>query len=258
MAEQLQSPPGNVVALPSSLEAPVFDGSFLVNEASLWLPPADLRRKPDELIQTPMDHRGLIDVPKLIELVKATVDPGYVWPQGGRNESTHHWYWPECLYSYEFNGEYSPGTFRNLPINKVELPRVFENWLHVVTAIPTVPSREVMEETIRSWRVSKNLYKSAQKVIWWERRAKRRETVGQDLTEYDDDQYATEFTASVLERHFRGVERHLAALESIDPAFRLIQPASNPHELATELGRYVTKQSLYAGRYVHAHTELAA
>jgi hypothetical protein len=258
VAEQLV-PPGNVVTLPRRpFEAPVSDGSFLVNEDSLWLPPAELRRKSDLLIETPVDSKGLIDIPKLIDLVKATVDPEYAWPQGKCNESTHHWYWPEHLYPYEAGDEYSLGTFRNLPINKVELPRVFENWLHIVTEIPKVPHREVVEETIRSWRVSKDLYKSAQKMIWWERRARRRETIGQEMTEYPDDGYAVGFTAYALERHFRGVERHLAALESIDPEFRLIEPASNPHELATELGKYVTKQSMLAGRYVHAPSTLAA
>jgi hypothetical protein len=64
--------------------------------ASESLPPPDawLIDPRQEKIETPLDERNLIDIPKLIGAIKLTVDPSYQW---GGELDVHHFYWPEAL-----------------------------------------------------------------------------------------------------------------------------------------------------------------
>lgn len=272
MAEQIKTPHGDFnghIAPPETPEA--YNRSHLVNrkeDPSLWLPPQETWQLPDEPIETPTDERGLVDVPRLIEAVKATIDPAYRWPQPRGNK--HHFYWPRANYPYEqqwWDRErmYNAGAFCNLPIHKGDLPKEFENWLHLVTLPPAVPNEEVMQYRIEAWRVATDLFKSARQVVIWERRAKKRGPyieANPEVKKYndDDDLYAREYMAGILDHHFRGVEQHIAALERVPPEFRLIEPASTPKELAAGLGRFVTKRALKLTRHLQpaANDSLAA
>lgn len=229
---------------------------------SLWLPPQEFRLlPPGERIETPVDDRGIVDVGKLIDAVKSTIEPGYEW-RGP--DSTHHFEWPAFRFSYDdvwvSDGKvYSAGRFRDLPIHKGELPREFENYTHEITHWPLVPSREVMQYRIEAWRVAASLFKSARRVVLWEKRAKKRASYVErnpEVLSYDEgDIFAAEYMEDIIDKHFRGVERHMSELERVPPEFRLVEPADSPRELATQLGRFVGKRSLKLRQLVNRQTQ---
>jgi len=121
----------------------------------------DFQKKKIEKIETPLDHRGLVDVPRLIEMVKATVDPSYDW-SGPSN--THHFYWPESKYTNTKvpNVDTTYARFRDLPVHKGWMPVVFHNWLQHVTLPSPVPKPEAIAYRTESWRVAEQLFKRAQ------------------------------------------------------------------------------------------------
>ncbi len=131
----------------------------------LYLPPRELWRfnpDEDERLPTPVDERGLVDVEKLINLVKTTVDPAFTW-KPSEEPNRHHLYWRQGYYPVEPENSVNPREFRNLAVNKILIPRIFHNWLHVVTDEPPVPSVEVMHYRIEAQRVALELFKSARK-----------------------------------------------------------------------------------------------
>ncbi|HVV66730.1 MAG TPA: hypothetical protein VHB72_01510 [Candidatus Saccharimonadales bacterium] len=235
----------------------------LYDDTAVWLPPRELwRASPNDPIETPVDDRGIVDVPKLIGLVKDSVEPEYVWQLP---DNTHHFYWYAARYSYDDKWtsdkkHYSAGRFRDLSIHKAELPREFENWLHLITLPPPVPSREVMQYRIDSWRVAVNLFGSVRRVVMWEKRAQKRANYtarNPDVVSYDEgDIFGEEYMETILDRQFRGVERHMSELEQVPPEFRLVQPANTPKELATQLGRIVGKRSLKLRQAVNGQSPL--
>ncbi len=253
----------------TSPESPDVAGQSLTavrqeSSGAVWLPPQQYQLPPTELLPTPTDERGLILIPELLESVKSTVDPEYQWPLSRRNESTHHFYWPEAAYPY-YPDRFSPGTFRNLSIHKAELPRAFENWLHIVTESPPLPSEEVMQYRVEAWQVATNLFKSVRRVIQWEKRARRRASyISENPQVLGDqpevDEFGEQYMAEIIDRHFVGVERHMSALEHIPPGFRLIEPADSPQELANRLGPLVVPRSLRLAHIVRqtAPEDLAA
>lgn len=107
-----------------------------------------------ELLPTPLDERGLVDMIGLIALVKTTVAPGYNWESSFVDE--HHLQWPDRW--YERGEEYSPHAFRNLAVSKVRVPRVFHNWVHRITEPPTMPTDDVMRYRIDAQRVAISLF----------------------------------------------------------------------------------------------------
>lgn len=229
-----------------------------------WLPPREFWRLPDEPIETPVDERGIVDIERLVEQVKSTIDPEYTWHQA---DSTHHFYWPAALYPHEEKWTsdkktYSTGRFRELPIHKGELPREFENWLHLVTLPPAVPDREVMQYRTEAWRVAVNLFSSARRVVLWEKRAEKRSNYVRRHPEVimfdDEDMFAREYIADIIDKQFRGVERHMSELERVPPEFRLVEPCDSPQELATSLGRFVARRSLQLKHIVNRRDPLAA
>ena len=132
-----------------------------------FLPPKQVRLyDPQELgkIPTPVDERGIVDVDKLISLGIETVNPNYDWREpftlSNRQafHDIHHLHWPRVNYPVE-NGDQLPHEFRNLPINLVDVPRVFHNWLHLLTEKPAVPDREVMNYYTEAQRVVTSLFR---------------------------------------------------------------------------------------------------
>lgn len=219
------------------------------------LPPNDARLidpsyYPHERIITPVDDRGLIDIPQLIQDVKATIDPSYVWPP---DLSVHHFYWPAVWYPVDKSALAStnPSVFRNLPIHKGLVLRTFENWLHKVTIPPEMPKPEVMQYRVEAWTVASDLFKMARKTIQWEKRARRRRELllANPSILPDDfegvDIIGEEIMHEVLERNFRGFEYQLLRQERIPEAFRIMDISGSPERIAQNLGRVVARPSLH-------------
>ena len=122
---------------------------------NVWL--VDPRDPNFERLATPVDERGLIEISKLVEAVKTTIDQKYKWQ--GPND-VHHFYWPEHNYPHDDarSRNTSRQVFHNLPIHKGLVPRVFHNWLHSVTEPPEMPDREVMTYRVEAWDVAKYLF----------------------------------------------------------------------------------------------------
>jgi hypothetical protein len=226
-------------------------GLFNSDPQTIWMPPKDYWPDPFLKIETPIDDRGLVDIDKLITDVKGTIDPNFKW-EG--TYGTHHFYWPSVNYSYDTkwaqeDRRFSQGSFRNLPIHKGELPKVFENWLHFITCPPEVPSRGVMQYRMEAWQVATDLFHSASQVVMWQRREKRRSdflTLGSNLLflRANDDSYAQEYIAEILSKHFRGLDRHIDALHRVPPEYRLVEPTESPYDIASTLGRFVARSSM--------------
>lgn len=114
----------------------------------------------DEKIPTPVDEYGLVDVGKLLTVVKTTIDPGFAWdPHDIPNK--HHLYWEHRNYPQRPNARVNPHTFCELPSNKLLLPTKFHSWLHVVTKPPTPPDKEVMYYQIEAHRTLFTLFSNA-------------------------------------------------------------------------------------------------
>lgn len=227
-----------------------------VNE-NLWLPPPDARliNPEKEKIKTPIDERGLIDTQKLISEVKATIDTGFEWPTG---LSIHHLYWPKFWYN-EMSIYYDsdcPRTFRELPIHKALLPRVFENWLHLITTPPEIPSSEVMHYRLEAWQVAKSLFQSARNNISHQKLAKNRRSYIKTnpsvlKAEFNGvDCIGEEYIASVFEKNFRSLEEAQQQNESIPAEFRLIETDMPTEIIARNLGKLVVPQSMRLVRAV--------
>ncbi len=105
-----------------------------------FLPPVELRqpefRDPKsrsfQKLETPVTAIGLVDTPKLLKLVKGTLNAAYHWPS--QLDDEHHLLWPNRLYKTD-----ELQAFRNLQINKKDWPRIFHGWAHAVTAPPSIP-----------------------------------------------------------------------------------------------------------------------
>lgn len=219
------------------------------------LPPPDARlinpdRFPDHRIPTPVDDRGLIIVDQLITDVKETIDSLYEWPEG---VSVHHFYWPAAWYSYDrsLSSNQNPATFRNLPVHKGLVLRTFENWLHKVTIPPEIPEPEIMAYRVDAWLVARDLFKMARKTVQWEKRARRRRMlIAKNPNIINEgfngiDVIGEEIMAEVLDKNFRGFEHQLQKQERIPEEFRLFDITGSPQQIATNLGKVMTRTSLH-------------
>lgn len=199
-------------------------------------------------LATPVDERGLVDIHTLIDQVKATVDPNYIWP---KHASIHHFYWPETWYKMPYHEPYeNPAAFRNLPINKGLVPRVFENWLHQITIPPVLPEREVRAYTVEAWFVARDLFRMARKTVQWQRIAERRRQLIADnptiVTEgfNGTDIIGEEIMHEIFEKNFRGVTRHIERNAQLPEAFRLLPITEEPATIAQALGKIIVPRSL--------------
>ncbi len=121
------------------------------------LPPEDARVwnvSKQGLLQTPPDALGRVDLDALVHLGKETIVQDYDWTS--QFNDIHHLQWPGRLYQAD-----TLSDFRELKGRKVWLPRVFHNWLHFVTDVPTPPSKEVMQESVIAERVAIELTRTA-------------------------------------------------------------------------------------------------
>lgn len=185
------------------------------------LPPPNVRlrdwRDPEQRIVPVTDERGLMDPYKLIEDVKATIDPSHEW---SLKLDVHNFYWPQSNFPYQhFKHSHPkhdmPPAFRNLPIHKGLIPRDFHVWAHLITVPPERPSHEVMLRRVEAWTVARELYRVASKTVASERQAKRRknlinahpELINEDFNGIDT--IGEEVMQDVLETCFKGFKRQL-------------------------------------------------
>lgn len=129
------------------------------------LPPEEYRLfnpANDELIETPLDYRGLVDLDELIRQVKFTVVPEYSW-QSKMND-VHHLQWYAGLYQNHQDHEIAV-QFRGLANRMAYVPRVFHNWTHRITLPPPVPEVEVMRHSIEAQRVAISLFETASRAL---------------------------------------------------------------------------------------------
>jgi len=134
----------------------------LFKPPSAFLPPPDVwvhDPYKDDHIDTPLDERGLVDTGELIRLMKLSVDPSYTWDSPFTDE--HHLQWPNRWYDNNPDQEISPQRFRNLTISKIDTPRIFHNWVHLITEPPPVPTEEVMRYRIEAQNVAISLFRVA-------------------------------------------------------------------------------------------------
>jgi hypothetical protein len=196
------------------------------------------------------DERGLIDHSRLIELVKSSVDPEYEWP---KKLSVHHLYWPAAWYPHLQDAEepVNPAAFRQLPIHKALLPRVFENWLHQITIPADMPDSEVMQYRIEAWRVAEDLFKMASGVILNEKRSRRRRAsveAGLVTPKTEDDRIGEDYIVGEFIKDFRGFGYLLERHENLPPEFRLIELDGTVSSVAKRLGKIVMPRSLILKR----------
>jgi hypothetical protein len=111
------------------------------------LPPVESRKKdfikPQQIIETPLTPTGLVDTKKLVKLVRGTLHTAHKWPSVADDE--HHLLWPNKWYPDMPEASVNPHVFRNEPYNKIDVPKAFHVWLHMVTIPPANPTLEVMD-----------------------------------------------------------------------------------------------------------------
>lgn len=123
-------------------------------DRDLWLyDPLKEGRRP-----TPTNDLGLIDLRELIRQTKQTIDPTYDWKSGFND--VHHLYWPNAWYENSPDTDVNPQEFRNLEISKLRVPRLFHNWVHILTEPPALPDEEVMRYRIEAQQAAKALERS--------------------------------------------------------------------------------------------------
>ena len=115
-------------------------------------------------IPTPIYTNGIVNHTVLIEQVSAFVSPEYRWRAPFFDE--HHLHWEKSYYSPELHdGDMLPSEFRNLPIHTLWVPREFHNFVHALTLPSEVPSLEVMQQSVRRYRLNHHLFKISSQAI---------------------------------------------------------------------------------------------
>lgn len=114
--------------------------------------------KQQDLLETPLDEYGCVDMKKFLGVVKGAVDPKYNW--WAPHEDDHHLQWPKNKYA-KFDEEHGFDKhhpfaikYRNLPINMLTESRVFHNFVHRVMIPPPIPPEPVMHYKIMAmWAI---------------------------------------------------------------------------------------------------------
>lgn len=196
-----------------------------------------------QAIPTPVDDRGLILVDQLMETVKELVDPGYPWHP---YTSKHHIYNEAAWYdNLPELGIYNPYRFRNLAINKVKVPRQFENLLHWTTRPAEIPDADVRAYRVEAWEVALRLWRKAEQTIedealWTGRMAdiaSRPDTINPEWQ--GEDRISDEHFATTLEKHFYIIEQQWELNEKIPPDLRVLEFDPSPEVVAQRLGSIV-------------------
>ncbi len=120
--------------------------------------------KQEFAIKTPVDKRGIIDHKALLDQVSAFVEPGYKWKAPFFDE--HHLYWQASYYDSAFNVDPKLAQdFRNLPINKIWVPREFHDFTHIMTTPGDVPEHFDMKAIVRDFRRRSYLHTITSQIV---------------------------------------------------------------------------------------------
>jgi hypothetical protein len=191
---------------------------------------------PSKILQTPVDSRGLIIVDELIERVKAYICPEYDWDGPG---DIHHLYFYASRYwqaEQDSGGAVPAHRFREMPVNKVLVPRRFHNVIHAVTEPAEMPGSEVMRNYIDAWTAARNLFASVRSAVQAERRTRRwldQHQADNSLTP-EQEEVGLEIMEETILRHFKGISRHLGALSLLPEEYR---PFSTEVSLRDAMGQ---------------------
>jgi hypothetical protein len=200
------------------------DGPAHLPPKKYWLvDPFDTNQK----IATPVNELGLIQPKNYIETFKATIHPDYEWSMD--ELSVHHMFYSLFRYGLPSAGR-NALSWRDLPPNKVLVPRMFENWIHEIGIPPDVPSEEVQKHQMESWLIARSLFKSVKQVVVWEKRSDERASyleMNRDVLPKGfngEDIIGRDYLSTALERNFKGLHRHHFRLETVAPEFQFIEP----------------------------------
>jgi hypothetical protein len=221
-----------------------------VNEANIpksqrpeWidgLPPAEAWIKDrNEKMETPVDDRGLVDVPRLIEGVASYVHPNYLWYD---NPSDHHLGWPRSRYvqaERQSNGLIPAERFRELPTQRIWMPRMPHTLTHAVTIPPPMPDAEVMYHAMEAWDVAANLLTSLGRVN------KVADRVAAELDRIDNteerERIILEYQATQFARHFKGQLPHLDRMGDIPQEHWVFDPNDDPRNILRKIGSIMSR-----------------
>lgn len=134
------------------------------DRATLWLPPREMwlhDPAKDGYLETPTDQYGLVDLDKLIALVKGTVSPEFSWESPFNDVHHLQWYARNYPVTVGENDVVNMNEFRELINRKVFISRVTHNRAHQVTLPAKVPPNEVMLHSIKAERTALQLYRTA-------------------------------------------------------------------------------------------------
>lgn len=176
------------------------------------MPPIEVRKidpKTNELIETPLDYRGLVDLDKLITVVKETVEPEYSW--SSEMNDVHHLQWYMAHYRDHKNQNLAL-NFRELVNRKAYIPRVFHNWLHRITLPPPIPSEEVMNYSIDAQRVAISLSQTVSEAV----RLTRRKEISEKILKIRLEQAFEHFNLYLDNAREVPVEFSLLAIEELE------------------------------------------
>lgn len=221
-----------LIMMPQRGDLAKADGYTSLPPREFWLEDLDKLR-----IESPVDERGLVDIHQVVDIGKSLIDPDYEWP---RNLSVHHLYWNKRWYGFPMAGS-DAMIFRELPVHKILVPRVFENMLHRVMVQPDIPDQEVMKYRIESWDVAKRLFWTVRTIIRLEKMVDRYTTIGNGglpIGYRAEDMIGREVLAGAMLRHFSDVEVHMDRLHAVPSDFRLVEPRSDIMSCSSERQRY--------------------
>lgn len=220
-------------------------------ELSHFLPPQEywLFEKGD-LVPTPVDERGLVVASRVVQAVKASIDPAYLW---ARKRNVHHLYPEPDNYPYDTLGIVNPHFFRELPTSKGVLPIDFHALLHERLIPPESPALEVMRHQVESWTLAARLFHNMNKVINNERQTRRRrefiKAKGHEILSVISpgtltDRIGEEYLASEFEKHFEGHEHYMELAQQVPAEFRLFNPTDPFEKIAADLGKVVMPKAM--------------
>lgn len=155
----------------------------------LNLPPLEVRlfnTETDDMIETPLDERGLVDLDALVAVVKGTVVPEFNWASNQNTE--HHLQWYERLYKEHDNPSLAV-SFRGLSNRRAYIPKMFHNWTHRITLPPPVPSEDAMFYSVEAQRVAIFLSRTASDALRLTRSKKFNDRTLQDKLDSAFEQY---------------------------------------------------------------------
>lgn len=221
----------------------MIQGETSYGTAALQIPPLEMQRfipGRSERIPTPVNEVGLIDEKKLVVAVQSTVDPEFHWSPSDTPDS-HHLYWEHRRYPNLPDESVNPRIFCNLPTSQIRVPRIFHNWLHIVTEMPPIPGEEAMAYQIAVCSIIKSLVAAARETKKTERRPYVSEKKANRIIEYHFEQFQEYYEkAREIPEEFRPFDFHLYSPSSIE----------DMHAISAKLGEIACAKSINHVRYI--------